>query len=166
MIARFDTWERASFFALEMQAEGRHAVILDQAMGLMWGPLAVGGVRVAVSDIVLNDDGEWPEIEAGNSEAANLARGLITALALMGPLLLLVKFAMENERPTRSRSGEMDLQSLLTAMAGCGVIIVLLSPLMPAFTRFLRDDSREASWWTRAIVAAHVILMEFCMTRS
>ena len=152
MIVRFDTWERATIFATKMQSEGRHAVLLDEGT-LLWGALAIGGVRVAVSDIVLDEDGEWPEIETVESEFANVLRGLVMAFACSGPVLLLANLAIERARDVERRP-EDPLKVLVSVLliAGVAGAIAVMGSMMPAFTRFLRDDELFTSRLLRFLV--------------
>lgn len=48
MIVRFDTPEQAGLFVAEQASRGVDSVILDPQAASLWGPAAVGGVRVAV----------------------------------------------------------------------------------------------------------------------
>jgi hypothetical protein len=158
MIVRFDTWERAPVFATKMQSEGRHAVILDQGT-LLWGPLAIGGVRVSVSDIVLDEDGEWPEIETMESEFAKVLRGLIAAFACSGPLLLLAILAIEQAHHPERRSGDpVEVLVAVILIAGIAGTFAVMGSMMPAFTRFLRDDERVASRLVRLLVVLIVLI--------
>jgi hypothetical protein len=50
----------AAIFAGSMRQEGHYAEIIDEACGLIYGPLAVGGVRVIVSEEALGDDDPEP----------------------------------------------------------------------------------------------------------
>lgn len=153
MIVRFDTWERASVFAAKMQSEGRHAVILDGGVSFLWGPLAVGGVRVAVSDIVLDEDGEWPAMETMESELANVLRGLVAAFAVSGPVLLLANLALERARDSeRHPRDPVEVLATVLLVAGVAGAFAVMGPMMPAFTRFLRDDERLASRLVRLLV--------------
>jgi hypothetical protein len=165
MIVRFDTWEKASVFAVEMQEEGRHAVILDEGVCFLWGPLAMNGVRVAVSDIVLDEDEEWPEIETVENEFANAIRGLIAAFAASSPLLLLGTLAIERardlERPTRDPVEVLVTVLLIAGVAGA---LAVMGPMMPTFTRFIRDEERLATRVVRLLVVLPcflVVLLRF-----
>jgi len=154
MIARFDTWEKASVFAVEMQEEGRHAVILDEGTCFLWGTPAIGGVRVMVSDIVLDEDGEWPETEnAKKNEFADTLRALIAAFAASSPILLFGALAIERardlERPPVEPIGVLVAVTAIAVTAGA---IALMGALMPAFTRFIRDEDRLASRVVRLLV--------------
>ena len=160
MIVRFDTWEAAGIFMGRMRAEGRHAEILDEGMCFLWGPLVTGGVRVAVSDIVLEEDGEWPEIETTESELANVLRRMFIAFACSGPVLLLAILAIERarevERPATDPAGVLVAVLFLAGYAG---VITLMGSIMPAFTRFLRDDESLASRMLRVTIALFLCLI-------
>ncbi|HEY1121858.1 MAG TPA: hypothetical protein VGE67_09665 [Haloferula sp.] len=159
MIARFDTWEKASIFAVEMQEEGRHAVILDEGTCFLWGPPAIGGVRVMVSDIVLDEDGEWPEVETTENEFLNALRTLIAAFAASSPALLFGVLAIERARD-HERPPTDSLEVLITVLLTAGVAgaIAVMGTMMPAFTRFIRDEDRLASRVVRLLVALPCIL--------
>ena len=142
-----------------MQEEGRHAVILDEGVCFLWGPSAMGGVRVMVPDIVLDEDGEWPEIETAENEFANGLRALVAAFGASAPLLLFGVLAIERardlERPPRD-----PVEVLMTVLLIAGVVgaIAMLGPMMPAFTRFLRDEERLASRVVRLLVVLLYII--------
>jgi len=165
MIVRFDTWERASVFAVEMQEEGRHAVILDEGTCFIWGPPAIGGVRVMVSDIVLDEDGEWPVVETTGNEFLDALRTLVAAFGASSPALLLGVLAIERardlERPPVN-SVEVLIAVLLTT--GLAVTFAVVGSTMPAFTRFIRDGERLATRVVRLLVVLPcflVVLLRF-----
>ncbi len=58
-ISHFNNHTDAALYACRMRADGHRAYLLDEATSWLWGPLAVGGVRVAVYQ---NDD-EPAEVE-------------------------------------------------------------------------------------------------------
>ncbi len=146
MIVRFDTWERATVFAARMRAEGRHAVMLDEGVCFLWGPIASGGVRVAVSDIVLEEGGEWPGTAPKESELADVVRWMVAAFALGGPLLGLILATAERARHLERRPTDaVAVLSVVLAIAGSAAAFAVIGSMMPAFTRFLRDDERFAS---------------------
>jgi len=47
-IYRFHNHTDAAMLACRMRADGHRAYLLDEASSWLWGPLAVGGIRVAV----------------------------------------------------------------------------------------------------------------------
>lgn len=160
MMVCFDTWEGAGIFMGRMRAEGRHAEILDEGMCFLWGPLAIGGVRVAVSDIVLDEDGEWPEIETTDSELAHVLRQMFIAFACSGPVLLLAILAIERARDAeRSSTDPAGVLAAVLLLAGFAGAIAIMGSMMPAFTRFLRDDDSLASRLFRFIIALLLCLI-------
>jgi len=113
----------------------------------------MGGLRVAVSDIVLDEDGEWPEPEPRESDLANVLRGLITAFAASGPVLLLANLAIEKAHdPERHPRDSVEVLVSVILVAGVVGAFAVLGTLMPAFTRFLRDDGRFASRVLRLLI--------------
>jgi len=159
MIARFDTWEKASVFAVEMQEEGRHAVILDEGTCFLWGPPAIGGVRVMISDIVLDEDGEWPEVETTENEFLNALRTLIAAFAASSPALLFGVLAIERARDL-DRPPVNSLEVLIAVLVTAGVAgaFALMGSMMPAFTRFIRDEERLTVRAVRLLMVLPCIL--------
>ena len=113
----------------------------------------MGGVRVAVSDIVLDEDGEWPEMETVESEFANVMRGLIAAFAASGPVLLMAHLAIERARDSERHSRD-SVEALVSVILVAGVVgaFAVMGSMMPAFTRFLRDDELFASRLLRLLV--------------
>lgn len=51
IIHKFFDQDQASLFLSRMRAEGHRAYLLDQGTGWLWGPIAVGGIRVAVYEL-------------------------------------------------------------------------------------------------------------------
>ncbi|RYD65862.1 MAG: hypothetical protein EOP83_06425 [Verrucomicrobiaceae bacterium] len=165
MIVRFDPWEEASIFTVEMQEEGRHAVILDEGVCFLWGPPAVGGVRVMVSDIVLDEDGEWPEVETVENEFANALSALIAAFGASAPLLLFGVFALERARDLEGPARD-PVEVLVTVLliAGVAGAIAVMGSMMPAFTRFIRDEERLLTRVVRLLIVLPcflVVLLRF-----
>jgi hypothetical protein len=95
---RFDTWERAAIFAGRMRDEGRRATLLDEGVAFLWGPVAVGGVRVMVSDLVLDDEEAWPEVEGVDSEAVWVLRSLVAFTPVVAVLMVLMRVFAEQGR--------------------------------------------------------------------
>lgn len=48
LIYRFHNHTDAAMWACRMRADGHRAYLLDETTSWLWGPLAVGGIRVAV----------------------------------------------------------------------------------------------------------------------
>lgn len=51
VIHKFFNQDHASLFLSRMRSEGHRAYLLDQGTGWLWGPIAVGGIRVAVYEL-------------------------------------------------------------------------------------------------------------------
>lgn len=159
---RFDTWERAAIFAGRMRDEGRRATLLDEGVAFLWGPVAVGGVRVMVSDLVLDDEEEWPEeewpeVEGVDSEAVWVLRSLVAFTPVVAVLMVLMRVFAEQGR---SRSPVVEpgvVVEFLVKLAGFSVAMVVLGVLMTMATPFLRDEENPWSQMVRMAVAILVL---------
>lgn len=154
---RFDTWERAAIFAGRMRDEGRRATLLDEGVAFLWGPAAVGGVRVMVSDLVLDDEEEWPEVEGVDSEAVWVLRSLVAFTPVVAVLMVLMRVFAEQGR---SRSPVVEpavVVEFLAKLVGFSAAMVVLGMLMTMATPFLRDEENPWSQMVRMAVAILVL---------
>lgn len=118
-----------------------------------------------VSDIVLDEDGEWPVVETTGNEFLDALRTLVAAFGASSPALLLGVLAIERardlERPPVN-SVEVLIAVLLTT--GLAVTFAVVGSTMPAFTRFIRDGERLATRVVRLLVVLPcflVVLLRF-----
>lgn len=158
-MVRFDTWERAAIFAGRMRDEGRRATLLDEGVAFLWGPAAVGGVRVMVSDLVLDDEEEWPEVEGVNHEAVWILRSMVAFTPVVAVVMLLMRIfaAREGSRSPLLEPGVV--VEFLAKLAGFSVAMVVLSVLMTMATPFLRDEENPWSQMVRITIA--ILLLPF-----
>ena len=160
MIVRFPTYEEASIYAGVMQADGHFAAILDESMGFIYGPLAIGGFRVIVTEepVVETDEppGEGP-IEGSILNFLRLLVGAFVALGLAVGIGIGWKAAGD--------SFVTGLLVLAAAVVGWLGIYLILGPLMVSFTRALRDHSSVFGWLVKGFVAiyfvGHWVVMPF-----
>ena len=148
VIVRFHTYEEASIYAGVMQADGHFAAILDESMGFIYGPLAIGGFRVIVTEEPAVETEEPPEngkIEGAILDFLRLLLGAFVALGLAVGIGIEWKAAGESFVP--------GLLVLAAAAAGWLGICLSLGPLMTPFTRKLRDDSSVSGWLAKGLVA-------------
>lgn len=68
MVRTFGTWEEAALYASFMRSEGYFAALLDECVAPLYGPAAIGGIRVLVSDEPVTDDPENPDDELHECE--------------------------------------------------------------------------------------------------
>lgn len=61
MVHTFSTIEQAYIFAAQKRDEGFYAEVLDESTSALWGPAAVNGVRVIVSESQGEDRQPLPE---------------------------------------------------------------------------------------------------------
>lgn len=50
MVRTFGTWEEAAIYSSYMRSEGYFAALLDECVAPLYGPAAIGGIRVLLSD--------------------------------------------------------------------------------------------------------------------
>ncbi len=106
MILRFATYEEAGIYAAWMRSEGHYAAVLDENMGFIWGPLAIGGFRVVVlaftllgliSGVVLMI--RLPVFHAADLIALAIRSGMLLALfCVLGPGMIPVTRALRDKR--------------------------------------------------------------------
>ena len=173
MIHTFATHEDAAIFASAKRAEGRYAEILDECMSGIYGPPAIGGIRVILSEEALPEAGEddipppsW--MGSRDGELANTVRmfvvgftaiGLgVVALRLIRDLIFLIRYTADD--PLAGTSALLDLFQFPLILA---LSIMSLTPLMCGITRWLRDGDtpRGAAlfrWMFLALLILFLIL--------
>lgn len=106
MMRTFATWEDAGLFASYMRSEGYFAEVLDQGASSLYGPAAIGGIRVLLSDEPVTaienpdggagdpaeEDGIPPMAVADEGEAARLFRMLIVGWVVISMIVVLRGF--------------------------------------------------------------------------
>jgi hypothetical protein len=158
-MVRFDSWERAAIFAGRMRDEGRRATMMDEGVAFLWGPAAVGGVRVMVSDLVLDEDEEWPEVEGVDHEAVWVLRSLVAFTPVVAAVMVLMRVFAEQGR---SRSPVVEpavVVEFLAKLVGFSAAMVVLGMLMTMATPFLRDEENPWSQTLRMTIA--ILLLPF-----
>lgn len=84
MIEKFDSFEEASLFVQNKQAEGFEAAIVNESVGFLWGPRVVGGFRVEVGEKrEPREEGSAPETES-DSFASRSVRGAVALIMVVG----------------------------------------------------------------------------------
>lgn len=145
---RFDTYEAASIFVGVMQADGHFAAILDESMGFIYGPMAIGGFRVIATDEPVEATEEPPgegAIEGAVLNFLRLAVGAFIVLGLAVGIGIVWKAAGD--------SFMTGLFLLAAAVAGWLGICLALGLLMVPFTKTLRDDSSLFGGLVKGLVA-------------
>lgn len=172
MIHTFGTREEAAIFAAAMRSEGRFAEIFDEEMGSIYGPLAIGGIRVLVSD----QASEEPEGGANGERIENPMAGstpeggvflqalrLFTVSLVACGLIALVLFMLSgaSQSPdfvTRFLVGVLKYPLIL------GLVFAVMGPWMGSFTRWLRGEREPTDtgclrWLFLALITGFVVLM-------
>jgi hypothetical protein len=165
MIHTFATREEAAIYASSRRSDGYFAEILDEGMGAIYGPLAIGGIRVVVSDEPLEDpvaepDGSPPPpAPPRDSELLTLVRLLVVGIAGIG-LLAMVIGAL-SLAPRDPGELAMGLYRLLKNPVLIALAFLILGPLMGGFTRWLRGErvSPDTGWLRWLVIAILGLLM-------
>lgn len=154
MVHTFATREDATIFASAMRADGYHAEVMDDCMGSIYGPLAIGGIRVIVSDAPItggDDDGDGeftlppPPQKAADGEFRATVRLLVVGVAGLGLImvalsLLWVVLRLIHWFTESPIDAALAVFHLLKVPLGIVLSFVLLGPCMPAFTRWMRGE--------------------------
>ena len=168
MIHRFATYEDAGIYAGAMRAEGYHAAILDEHMGFIYGPLAIGGFRVIVSDDPVEDDltpsavaekpGALDEIHAVLMAIAATCLALVVITAGWS-IIRIAGHAMRQVAEWAAHPGKDGLRECLERGLPVAISLgffICLPPLMIAMTRALRDERSIFGICARVLVVMHV----------
>lgn len=150
MVHTFATGEEAAIFASSRRSDGYFAEILDEGMGAIYGPLAIGGIRVVVSDEPLEETGDGadapPPGHAEDGEFLRLVRMLVVGLAAIG--LVVIAIGLISIIPRDPVELARALYRMLRLPVLVALIFVLLGPLMGGFTQWLRGEqvTAETGW--------------------
>lgn len=160
MILRFASYEEAGIYAGWMRSEGHFSAILDENMGFMWGPLAIGGFRVLVTDEPVTHEEPLPAAAPAIETLLNAIRVAVVAFTLLG---LIAALWLGTKLPAY---GAADW--IAGAMRGGLVIAIFcgMAPLMIPATRALRDERSLFGGCIRGLVVIHVAAQGLVMCTS
>jgi hypothetical protein len=152
MIVRFATYEEAGIYAAWRRSEGYYSAILDEHMGFIYGPLAIGGFRVLVSAEPVEDEEEKPPDEP--ALLGNIADGIRLVVAAFVSLGLISLLILVLQHPAGFAAEVIPWLLFCVVMAA---VFLCLSPLMIAMTRALRDERSLFGGCIRALVVVYVL---------
>jgi hypothetical protein len=173
MIHTFATREEAAVFATAMRADGYIADILDEDMASIYGPLAIGGVRVLVSDQPLEEEvnvdmeataytGSPPPEENKDGELLRTLRLFAVGVVGIGLLTLVITLlsVFANDPGGLARV----LWQMLKVPLAIGLAFAIMGPWMIHFTRWLRGERVSTGggilrWLLLALLVPLIILM-------
>ena len=186
MITRFHSFEDAAIHAGVMRSQGHAAVVIDEVIGLLYGPLFSNGFRVWASDEPVTDGedaGDGPDVagEAVTPESQGAMRLLFDAVRLIAGALMttgglaigialvvgLIHIALElKELMFAVFSGNaagalVSLLLWLVAFLGFAGFATCGGPLMVRMTAALRNEASAFGWTARALVVAWVVTFLF-----
>jgi len=165
MVHTFATREEAAIFATAMRSDGYFAEILDDGMGSIYGPLAIGGIRVVVSDEPMEESADEAG-HPGQTEDGEFLRTLrlfvvgIAGLGLCVVAFMLLWLVLQLIRlfSADPAAGVLAFFHLLKFPLGIALIFVIAAPMMTGFTRWLRGEQLSvASELLRALLLALLI---------
>lgn len=117
MIEKFDSFEEASLFVQNKQAEGFEATIVNESVGFLWGPRVVGGFRVEVGEKRESlEEGFAPETEV-DSLASRSVRVVVALIIAVGAGVALLTAALAL-RQAMGLIGGLALVLLVCVVAG------------------------------------------------
>jgi hypothetical protein len=93
MIHRFATLEQAALFALMKRDQGYFAEILHLNTGHLWGPLAMHGFPVMVSEFAADENEQVPELRAATSTGLDELRAILASATVGIVSIFLVRLA-------------------------------------------------------------------------
>jgi hypothetical protein len=150
MVHTFGTWEEAALYSSFMRSEGYFTAVFDECSASLYGPPAVGGIRVFVSDEPLAevaDDMTYTITEheihpsSLNGEGVMDAIRLATISLVAFGLLVLAYILMQSAHYVPGGLLGI-LLSLLAYPALLGFLFLSLVPGLGPLTRCVRE-SRE-----------------------
>jgi hypothetical protein len=145
MMHTFPTREDAAIFAAGMRSDGYMAEILDDGMGAIYGPLAIGGIRVLVSEEPLEattaaEDGS-DDTALGKSEDGEFITTVrMLVVAIVAIALIAMVFMMLSEFSNEPAELLSELLGIIKFPLVLFSAFALMGPAMPALTRWLRGD--------------------------
>jgi len=151
MIHRFATYEEAGIYAGAMRSDGYYAAILDENMGFIYGPIAVGGFRVIVSDEPVEDEEPLAPTPAPMDPAFDAIRLMVVAFVSLGILIEALLFMKYPNLFFQRFIGGLFCIALPCAIS------CLLIPLVEPMTRAFRDERSPFGICVRALVVLHVV---------
>jgi len=154
MIHCFATYEEAGIYAGAMRSDGYYAAILDENMGFIYGPIAIGGFRVIVSDEPVEDQEPPAPAPSPVDDMLDAIRLMVAAVAGLGILILTLLFLFELLKQPDLLPGFLLVVLFLIAIP-CAAICLLI-PLWEPMTRALRDERSMFGICVRGLVVLHV----------
>lgn len=157
MVRMFGTWEEAALFASYMRSEGYFASLLDECVAPLYGPAAVGGIRVLLSDSPVTDDTENPDKELHETESPppappdgeliQIIRLATVSLAAFGLIVMGFYISLS---VLHIPGGLVSILLLSLAFpALLGILFLSMIPAISPLTRSLRSSMEEgtAGWF-------------------
>ncbi len=155
---KFFNQDQACLLLSRMRADGHRAYLLDQGTGWIWGPIAVGGIRVAVYELTEEEQ----EIEVPPApkptrdifpEWISLAGLAFVATGLVGGMMFLLREA---------ESGDFSiiepLKFISLYVIAPAVFTLLLMPVILGCTSALRTPGSPLGMGLRMFVWAYIVI--------
>lgn len=157
-IHTFYNQDQASLFLSRMRADGHRAYLLDQGTGWLWGPIAVGGIRVAVYE--LTEEEQEIEVPPAPKPLRNIFPEWVGMFALafvataMAAVVVLVLRAAE--------SGELPLvgivKFILLYLIAPAAFALLLMPVILYCVKALHSPASPLGMLLRLLVWIYIVL--------
>ena len=165
MIVRFATYEEAGIYAGWMRSEGHYAGILDENMGFFWGPLAIGGFRVCVTDAPVENEEPLPANPQREHNLLDELRLVVASIAIVVFLaiaaILIFMLAAIAVRAIAAIVTHPNMTDFLECIRWAITLVILpavfigLGPLMVPATRAMRDEHTLLGGLVRGLVVCY-----------
>jgi hypothetical protein len=174
VVHTFATREEAAVFASAMRAEGCMAEILDEGMASIYGPLAIGGVRVLVSDepvgedIMADAEGAMADAEPmptdGQRESELRKTLRLLTVGVVGIGLLILGITVLSVLAKDPGGLVRVLWEMLKVPLLIGLAFAIMGPWMIHFTRWLRGERVTTGgsilrWLLLALLVPLIVLL-------
>lgn len=158
VIHKFFNQDQASLFLSRMRAEGHRAYLLDQGTGWLWGPIAVGGLRVAVYE--LSEEEQEIDVPQAPKPMRNIFPEWISmaALAFVATGLVAGMIFVFQEAASGGFSIADSLKFIPLYVIAPTAFALLLMPVILGCMSALRSPGSPLGMMLRLFVWAYIVI--------
>lgn len=157
MIHRFATFETAALFATLKRDQGYFAEVLHEHVGFLWGPLAMSGFSVLVSEFAADDGEEVPAPEPSPPSAFDELSAALVCATLAIPAVSLLWIVVAILRDLIHYPQEMLIVAVVSLLPVAIVIVFLcwFGWWLSGLTRIYRNPDHR---FHGVVDSAHAVL--------
>lgn len=158
VIHKFFNQDQASLFLSRMRSEGHRAYLLDQGTGWLWGPIAVGGIRVAVYE--LTEEEQEIDVPPAPKPMRNIFPEWISmaALAFVATGVVAGMIFVFQEVGSADFSVTKSLKFIPLYVIAPTAFALLMMPVILGCMRALRSPGSPLGMFLRLFVWAYIVI--------